>query len=254
MEWEEMIMEHIKQLAGGLRLSYLRKHCEEILLEAKHLSKSNEEFLIELLEKECETRRSNGIQRRIQDAKFPFKKYIEDFKIDRFPKDIQVKLKELMNLQFMEEKENIVCVSNPGMGKTHYAIGLGIKACLQSKKVLFVSVPNLILELREAMTRNQITQYKRKFEKYDLVILDELGYVSFDKDGSEILFNLISNRLQIGSMIITTNLSFDRWQEIFKDPVLTTAMVDRLAHKSHILNMNGDSYRVEETLEWLKSK
>lgn len=104
------------------------------------------------------------------------------------------------------------------------------------------------------MSRNQISQYKKKFEKYDLVILDELGYVSFDKEGSEILFNLISNRINVGSMIITTNLLFDRWEEIFKDPILTTALVDRLTYKSHLLNMSGDSYRIEETMAWLKDK
>ena len=87
-----------------------------------------------------------------------------------------------------------------------------------------------------------------------MVILDELGYVSFDKEGSEILFNLISNRISVGSMIITTNLLFDRWEEIFKDPILTTALVDRLAYKSHLLNMSGDSYRIEETMNWLKEK
>ena len=140
------------------------------------------------------------------------------------------------------------------MGKTHYATALGIKACLNNMKVLFISVPNLIIELKEAMSQNQITRYKKSLEKYDLVILDELGYVSFDKEGSEILFNLISNRISVGSMIITTNLLFDRWEEIFMDPVLTTALVDRLTYKSHLLNMSGDSYRVEETINWLKEK
>lgn len=146
-----------------------------------------------------------------------------------------MKFNELETLDFLEHKENIILMNNPGMGKTHYATALGIKACLANKKVLFISVPNLIIELKEAMSRNQISQYKKKFEKYDLVILDELGYVSFDKEGSEILFNLISNRISVGSMIITTNLLFDRWEEIFKDPNLTTALVDRLTYKSHLL-------------------
>ena len=138
------------------------------------------------------------------------------------------------------------------MGKTHYATALGMKACMTNLKVLFVSVPNLILELKEAMNNHQITQYKRKFEKYDLVILDELGYVSFDQAGNEILFNLISNRINAGSIIITSNLAFDRWNEIFKDTILTAAIVDRLAHKSYVIDMSGESYRIEETIEWLK--
>ena len=101
------------------------------------------------------------------------------------------------------------------------------------------------------MSKNQITTYKRKFERYDLVILDELGYISFDKEGNDILFNLLSNRNDTGSVIITTNLSFERWEEVFKDPILTGALVDRLAHKAHVLDMSGDSYRIRETQEWL---
>ncbi len=104
------------------------------------------------------------------------------------------------------------------------------------------------------MSHNQITRYKKQFERYDLVILDELGYVSFNQEGSEILFNLISNLINARSIIITTNLLFDRWEEIFKDPILTTAIVDRLAFKSHIINMSGDNYRIKETKDWLKEK
>lgn len=102
------------------------------------------------------------------------------------------------------------------------------------------------------MNQHQLTQYKRKFEKYDLVILDELGHVSFDQAGNEILFNLISNRINRGSIVITSNLTLDRWDEIFKDPILTTAIVDRLAHKSYVVDMSGDSYRIAETIEWMK--
>jgi len=107
--------------------------------------------------------------------------------------------------------------------------------------VLLVSVPNLIIELKEAMSQNQLNMYKRKFEKFDLVILDELGYVSFDKSGCEILFNLLSNRNDKGSIIITTNPTFDRCEEIFKDTMLTGAMVDRLAHKAHILDISRET-------------
>ena len=126
---------------------------------------------------------------------------------------------------------------------------------MEGMKVLFISVPNLIIELKEAMSLNQLNNYKKKFEKYDLVILDELGYVSFDKEGCEILFNLLSNRNDKGSIIINTNLAFDRWEEIFKDPMLTGAIVDRLAHKAHIMDISREtSHRYEETIKWLNSK
>ena len=145
----------------------------------------------------------------------------------------------------------MILIGNPGTGKTHLAISLGIEACMNGMSVLFTSVPNLIIELKEAMSLNQITTYKKKFAKYDLVILDELGYISFDKEGNEILFNLLSERNDSGSVIITTNLTFDRWEEVFKDPIITGAIVDRLAHKAHVLDMSGDSYRIKETKEWL---
>ncbi|MBS4025231.1 MAG: ATP-binding protein, partial [Clostridia bacterium] len=152
-------------------------------------------------------------------------------------------------------KENIILIGASGTGKTHYSIGLGVKACLHGKSVLFTSVPNLIIELKEAMSMSQLTSYKRKFATFDLVILDELGYISFDKTGCEILFNLLSDRNDKGSIIITTNLNFDRWEEIFKDTMLTGAMVDRLAHKAHIIELaRKSSHRFEETVAWLKAK
>lgn len=247
-------METIKELSKDLRLSYIRKNYDEHLQIAKQTNQDHKEFLQELLLNERNQRRNNGIRRRIRLAKFPQKKYLEDFEVSHFKEDIKKKFKELETLDFIESKENVILMSNPGMGKTHYASALAMKACLENKKVLFISVPNLIIELKEAMSQNQITRYKNQFERYDLVILDELGYVSFDKEGSEILFNLISNRINAGSIIITTNLLFDRWEEIFKDPILTTAIVDRLAFKSHIINMSGDSYRIKETKNWLNKK
>ncbi|AMC92683.1 ATP-binding protein [Erysipelothrix larvae] len=247
-------METIEQLSKELKLSFIKTHYEAAIQEAKHKGLDFQEFLNELLYCERNNRRDNGIKQRIRAARFPQNKTLEDFTTVKFNSELKRKFKELETLNFIENKENIILMSNPGMGKTHYATALGIKACLENKKVLFISVPNLIIELKEAMSKNQITQYKKKFEKFDLVILDELGYVSFDKEGSEILFNLISNRITVGSMIITTNLMFDRWEEIFKDPILTTALVDRLTYKSHLLNMSGESYRVEETIAWLKSK
>lgn len=159
-----------------------------------------------------------------------------------------------MTLDFINNKENIILFGNPGVGKTHLATGLGIKTCLENKNVLFISVPNLMIEIKEQMTLNQLHRFKKRFEKYDLVILDEMGYISFDKDVSEVLFNLLSNRIQKASTIITTNLTFDRWEEIFKDPILTTAIIDRLAYKAHIIDLSGESYRAQETLKWLNEK
>ena len=247
-------MKTIEDICSELRMAFIRKNYREYLTMAKQTDQSHEDFLHNLLNEEMNNRKNNGIKRRIRLAKFPQKKVMEDFITLSFNSETKKKFKELETMNFIENKENVILMSNPGMGKTHYATALGMKACLDNKNVFFISVPNLIIELKEAMSQNQITRYKKQFEKYDLVILDELGYISFDKEGSEILFNLISNRISVGSMIITTNLLFDRWEEIFKDPVLTTAIVDRLAFKSHILNMSGESYRIKETKDWLKQK
>ncbi len=246
---------NIKENSKILKLSYIFKNYESEIKEAKQTKKAPEIFLDELLEKEINQRKDNGIKKRLRYAKFPIKKFLEDFDRKLYKAEFIKEFDELETLEFIEKKENIILVGTPGAGKTHYAIGLGTKACMEGKSVLFISVPNLIIELKEAMSRSQLTAYKRKFEKYDLVILDELGYVSFDKEGCEILFNLLSNRNDKGSIIITTNLTFDRWEEIFKDAMLTGAMVDRLAYKAHILDLSRDvSHRYEETVSWKNSK
>lgn len=117
--------------------------------------------------------------------------------------------------------------------------------------MLFTSVPHLINQLKESRSEKTLNSFNNKFEKYDLIIADELGYISFDKEGSELLFANLSLRAGRKSIIITTNLSFDRWNEVFSDPVLTAAMIDRLTHKAYIVNMNGNSYRLKETQEML---
>ena len=128
---------------------------------------------------------------------------------------------------------------------------MGIKACQQGFKVLFVTVPRLLTQLRESHAERTLRQTESRFEKYDLVICDEFGYVSFDKQGAEMLFTHLSLRASRKSTIITTNLSFDRWNELFGDPVLTAALVDRLTHKAHLINMSGESYRLRQTKESL---
>lgn len=237
-----------------LKLSYIKDYHQLLIDEAGHLKLGYKEFLELILDRELCQRKENGLARRIRNAKFSHKKYLHDFDKTKYSAEIKRKFDVLETLEFIDNKENIILMGTPGCGKSHYSIALGIAACMESKNVLFVSIPNLVIELKEAMSLNQLNIYKKKFDKYDLVILDELGYVSFDKEGCEILFNLLSNRNDKGSVIITTNLTFERWHEIFKDPMLTGAIVDRLAHKAHIMDLSLDvSYRMEDTIEWLKT-
>jgi DNA replication protein DnaC len=244
----------IREMAVELKLPYIKNNYDMLIDEANHTQMSPKETIDTLLERELLQRRENSKKNRLKAAKFPIKRYMEDFQRDRYDKSFRRKFEELDTLEFIGKKENVILIGNPGCGKTHYATALGIKACMANKTVLFTSVPNLIIELKEAMSKNGLNTYRKKFERYQLVILDELGYVSFDKEGCEILFNLLSNRNDKGSIIITTNLTFDRWEEIFKDPMLTGAIVDRLAHKAHIMDISREtSHRYEETISWMKN-
>lgn len=244
----------IKNIAKELKLPYTIRNIEEKIKEANIKNLTYEDFLLSLLENEYDLRKSNGIKNRIRLAKFPYKKHIEDLSLEDLPKDARDKVKIFSSLDFIETGQNIILAGNPGTGKTHMAIGLGIKACNKGYKVLFTTIPLLVNELKESRSEKTLRAFEKKFEKYDLIIADELGYISFDKEASELLFTHLSLRAGRKSTIITTNLSFERWDEIFKDPVMTAAMIDRLTHKSYIVNMNGNSYRLKETKLWLEKQ
>lgn len=243
----------IEEYADYLNMSAIRNHFPNVIKDAELKEVSYEEFLITLLEKEWDKRQQAGKDSRIRLAGFPFKKCLEDIVVEDLPEDAQKKFKTLTSLDFIKDCQNVILAGNPGTGKSHLAIGLGIKACLQGHKVLFTSVPLLVNQLKESRSQRILRAFGNKFAKYDLVIADELGYISFDKEGAELLFTHLSLRCGRKSTIITTNLSFERWSEIFHDPVITAAMVDRLTHKSYLINMNGNSFRLKETKAWLQN-
>jgi DNA replication protein DnaC len=246
--------DRIKNIAKDLKLPYTIKNLEEEIKEANIRNLTYEDFLLSLLENEQDLRKTNGIKNRIRLAKFPYKKHIEDLSLEDLPQDARDKIKIFSTLEFIETGQNIILAGNPGTGKTHMAIGLGLKACTRGYKVLFTTIPLLVNELKESRSEKTLRAFEKRFEKYDLIIADELGYISFDKEASELLFTYLSLRAGRKSTIITTNLSFERWDEIFKDPVMTAAMIDRLTHKSYIVNMNGNSYRLKETKLWLEKQ
>jgi len=244
----------IKELTGPLQLAYIGRNFGLLVEEAANTKMGHADFMMGALAKELEQRKANRVQRRITEARFPYRKYLVDLDLNEYGDDVRRDIEELTSLEFIDVRQNVILIGNSGRGKTHLAIGLGIAACLADKRVLFTNVPNLVIELKEAMSRNEVTNFRNKFLKYELVLIDELGYVSFDKEGCDILFNLISNRVESGSMVITTNLVFSEWVDVFKDPRLTGALADRVARHACVLDMSGQSYRLKETKDWLQMK
>ena len=243
----DTINRQITAYSKELRLPVFRRDYKELATEAARQGLDYEAYLVKLMEREYELRIENRKKAQIRNARFPSKMYLSDLERDQLPPGAREKLPLLERLDFIPAAQNVILSGNPGTGKTHIAIGLGLKACMQGYKVLFTTVHRLLTQLRESHSGRTLKQVEAQFEKYDLVICDEFGYVSFDKQGSELLFNHLSLRTGRKSTIITTNLGFDRWEEIFGDPVLTAALVDRVTHKAYLVNMSGDSYRLKET-------
>ena len=252
MKLQNEIKAEITRYSKELRLPVFRSEFEQVAQESAKDGVDYETFLLRLMEREYDTRLENRKKSQIRQAGFPAKLYLHDLKRELLPVDATEKLTMLERLDFVASGRNIILAGNPGTGKTHIATGLGLKACLQGYKVYFTTVHGLLTQLRESHAQRTLRQMELRFEKYDLVICDEFGYISFDKQGAELLFNHLSLRAGRKSTIITTNLGFDRWEEIFGDPVLTAALVDRLTHKAHLVNMNGESYRLRETKEMMK--
>jgi DNA replication protein DnaC len=239
--------EDVIKYSKELRLPVFRRDFKELATEAASDRLDYEVYLLRLMEREYELRLENRKKNQIRLAGFPQKMYLSNLERSQLPGGAQEKLPLLERLDFIKSAQNIILSGNPGTGKTHLAIGLGLKACLSGYKVLFTTVHRLLTQLRESHSERTLRQMEIKFEKYDLVICDEFGYISFDKNGAELLFNHLSLRAGRKATIITTNLDFDRWHEIFQDPVLTAALVDRLTHKAFLVNMTGESYRMKET-------
>ncbi len=239
------IHEEIKEYCKLLKLSGISEHFEE----AQEGAGDYEEYLHRLLRCELDTAEKKAVERRIRCARFPYRKYLEDLELDCLPLGMKKRLPELMRLDFIEKGQNLILTGNPGTGKTHTAIGLGIKACEAGYRVLYTTIPYLVTELKESSDAKKLRSFEKRFEKYDLVIADELGYISFDREGADLLFTNLSLRASVKSTIITSNLTFERWDEVFGDAAITSALVDRLTYKAILVDMEGDSYRYRETLK-----
>jgi DNA replication protein DnaC len=203
-----------------------------------------EDMLLELMKKECHSRQENQLKRRIRTAHFPVTKTLEELNMSCFENIKPTFIQQLASCDFINKRNNIIMIGPPGTGKTHLAIGLGMKACAFGYKVLFRTAATLSTELCEAKDAYKLSKLENSIEKADLLILDELSYLSFNRHQSDLLFKVVSERSERASIIVTTNLEFSRWTEMFENETMVAALVDRLTFKSHLLDMNGSSYRL----------
>ncbi|MFD1205718.1 IS21-like element helper ATPase IstB [Sporosarcina contaminans] len=233
----------LKEMCKTLRLAHVSDIYSDIPCE------DPTQFLKTLFQKELQLREGAKAERLVKKARFLQKKSLSSFQWSEqihFPSHIDSK--ELCTLNFIARKENLILTGAPGTGKTHLATGIGYEACKQGLEVRFYRVSDLADVLERAWSEGKLSQLRNRFKSVDLIILDEMGYVPFNKEGAELLFQLISDWYEQKSLIITSNLEFSQWNRVFSDSRLTAALVDRVIHHAHILNFTGDSFRVTNAL------
>lgn len=192
---------------------------------------------------ELEIRALNRQVRTLKQAGFPTQKRFEELVVDALPEDGGKYLPDLKSVEFIRQKKNVVLIGNSGTGKTHLAIATGICACEHDVKVMFKTAAGLVNELMDAKRTGRLAVVMKQMKKIELLILDELGYITFDYEGAELIFQILAGRYEILSTIITTNLPFSEWIKVFHDKTLTAALLDRITHRAIVINMNGESYR-----------
>ena len=240
--------EMIRLYARQLKIPTFAEY-EEILRQADPAADFGT-LLLELMKTETVSRQENQNKRRLKAAGFPYLKTLEEFDCSQLNEAVSpLFLNELASCQFIRQRQNVVMIGNPGRGKTHLSIALGLKACSQGFNVLFKNEATLSTELWEARDNYRLGKQERTLAKADLLILDELSYLSFNRYQSELLFKVISDRSEKGSTIVTTNLPFSKWTDLFENTTMVAALIDRLTFRSHVLDMNGESYRLKSSLQ-----
>ena len=231
----------------SLRLPTVLREYGKLAKQAAAEGLDHVQFLARLIELEMIDRERRMIERRIKAAKFPAVKSLDSFDFKAIPALNKMQVLELARCEWVDRRENVIALGPSGTGKTHIALGLGLSACQKGLSVGFVTAAALVHELMEARDERRLLRLQKQMVSHKLLIIDELGFVPLSKTGAELLFELISQRYERGSTLITSNLPFDEWTETFGSERLTGALLDRLTHHVNILEMNGDSYRLGQS-------
>lgn len=243
-----VLMENLKVL----RLSAMKRDLDSHLRQANQDKLGYDEFLLHLTETEVLTRKENGYKRRLSEAKFPLIKPLETFDFDAAPELDARLIQELSGCEYVQKARNVIFLGKSGAGKTHLATSLGIEACKNGIKTRFVTGCGLANELIEARDQKALRRISNRYAGYGLLIIDELGYVPFSKEGGQLIFQILAERHERKPVIITTNMGFGDWTQIFGDAHMTAALLDRVTHKAHVINCSWESYRLKETLKHRK--
>jgi len=241
MTIDEQILDYLKQL----HMPTMRGCYQQIADSARKESFSYEQYLLELLRLESEARRQNRIARNLRASKLPPSKTLDDFDKKRLPVKVAAHLNVLTDGSFINRCENVLAFGNPGSGKTHLLCAIGHKLIEQGKRILFICCSQLVQDLLIAKRDLAMSKVLKKLSRYDAVIIDDIGYVQHSRQEMEVLFTFLADRYERSSLMITSNLPFSKWDQIFKDPMTAAAAIDRLVHHSVILELNIESYRIQ---------
>jgi len=242
VESYERLMMDLKKL----RLPAMVEMLDSYVKQAASSSMSYMDFLSGLVSEEVRRKQQRAVHSRIKSARFPVLKSLDDFDYTFQPSVNRKKLAELSSLRFIDNKENILFLGPPGIGKTHLSTGLGVRACESGYKVLFTTLNDMVSNLMASMADNSFASKLRAFVQPSLLIIDEVGYLPVSKEGANFLFQVVAKRYETGSIILTSNKSFADWGEVLGDSVIASAILDRLLHHSTVFNIRGDSYRLRD--------
>jgi DNA replication protein DnaC len=246
----DLLKAHFRQL----RLPTMSQEFERLARDAAATNQNYFQFLLRLAETELATRAANTVTTRIKNAEFPVLKDFDTFDFTILPQLSKPKVLELARCEWIEHKYNCCLVGSHGTGKTHIAVALAQAACRQGLRVRFFTAAALVTELEKAQKQYTLDRFLGQLERVHLLICDELGYVSLSRGGVELLFRIFADRYERGSLLITTNLPFGEWNQIFQGERMTAALLDRLTHRCHIFEMNGESYRFRESMKSKKNR